>query len=421
MEKLKGYYNNINLYKKYKMFSYDLLFYNAISVLFFTMTKGFSMAEVMYMTAAFSLFAFIWQIPSNFLIEKLGVRNSAVLGNILVVLEVFAYIIVPQGNIRMVFIADFFAALGWALKSTAEGTILYSSLKKVNEKDNFSKVEGKANSKYYFYDAVASAISGFLFVFDNYLPMIFCLINTVIAAVISYKFVEVEYETDEPKVTLRDLKSQFIEILYSNRSKAIFMFAFIFAGVVGTTQKLYNSILIDLNLGEEYITIILSIATIFTGIGAKYSYSIQNKAKNKTLTVFTILYMIATLFIGLIGISNHLNVFSLSMYMIFLIIMCFIQGSYRVALKKYILNFTNHNVRTKVTSLYYLFEYCGKAVLVAICGVLLNYMNNSVATLVFGIAMCLLCYLCLNFMKDKVGLKPDEYDSSEIYGYKVKK
>ena len=72
MEKLKGYYNNINLYKKYKMFSYDLLFYNAVSVLFFTITKGFSMAEVMYMTAAFSLFAFIWQIPSNFLIEKLA-------------------------------------------------------------------------------------------------------------------------------------------------------------------------------------------------------------------------------------------------------------------------------------------------------------------------------------------------------------
>jgi len=421
MESLKGYKNNISLYKKYKMFSYDLLFYNAISILYLTITKEFTMAEVMYITAAFSVFAFIWQIPSNFFIEKFGIRNSVIMGNILVVIEMLAYILVPKGNMYVIFIADFLGALGWALKSIGEGTILYSSLKKLNEKEKFSKIEGKANSKFYFYDAFGSAISGFLFVFNNYLPMVLCVINTIIATVISFKFTKVENESEESKLTFRDVTSQFIDILYSNRSKAIFLFAFLFAGIVGATQKLYNSILIDLKLQEQYITIVLSIATIFTGIGAKYSYTIQNMAKNKTLTIFTVLYMISTLFIGLIGITNNLNLFTLSVYMMFLVIMCFIQGSYRVALKKYILNFTNHNVRTKVTAVYYLFEYSGKAVLVFLCGILLNYMTNSVTTIVFGMLVSICSYLCLNFMKGKIGLKPEEYDSEEIYGYKVKK
>lgn len=108
MENLNGYKNNIKLYKKYKMFSYDLLFYNAISVLYFTITKGLSMSEVMYATAAFSLFAFMWQIPSNFFIEKLGIKKSVVFGNILVVLDTFAYIIVPKYNLTVIIIADFF-------------------------------------------------------------------------------------------------------------------------------------------------------------------------------------------------------------------------------------------------------------------------------------------------------------------------
>ena len=421
MENLSGYKNNVSLYKKYKMFSYDLLFYNAISVLYLTITKEFSMSEVMYITAAFSLFAFIWQIPANFFIEKFGIRNSVIFGNILVVIEMLTYTLVPKGNIYIIFIADFFGALGWAFKSIGEGTILYSSLKRLEQKEKFSKIEGKANSKFYYYDAFSSAISGFLFVLNNYIPMILCVINTIIATVISFKFVEVENESEESKVNFNDIKSQFVEILYSSRSKAIFLFAFLFAGIVAVTQKLYNSILIDLSIPETYITIILSIAMIFTGIGSKYSYEIQDKAKNKTLTIFTIFYMISTMFIGIIGLMNNLNLFTLSLYMILLVIMCFIQGSYRVALKKYILNFTNHNIRTKVTSVYYLFEYLGKAVLVFLCGVLLNYMGNSLATIVFTTISSVFCYLCLRFMKGRIGLKPEEYEKKEIYGYKVKK
>lgn len=251
--------------------------------------------------------------------------------------------------------------------------------------------------------------------------MILCVINTIIATIISFKFVEVENESEESKIKFRDIKIQFIDILYSNRSKAIFIFSFLFAGIVASSQKLYNSILIDLKMPEEYITIILSIATIFTGVGAKYSYSIQNRAKNKTLTIFTVVYIISTLFIGLIGITNNLNLFTLSLYMMFLVIMCYIQGSYRVALKKYILNFTNHQVRTKVTSLYYLFEYSGKAVIVFACGIILKYVNNSITMILFSLISGVLCYMCLMFMKGRVGLKPEEYDSNEIYGYKVKK
>lgn len=414
-----GYKNNINLYKKYKMFSYDWLFFSAISVLYYTVTKGLSMAEVMYVTAAFSLFAFIWQMPSNFIIEKLGLRKSTILGNILVCIEVFMYIFAP--NMYVFMIADFIGSLGWAIKGITEGSILYVSLKKLGRKDEFSKIEGKSNSKYYYYDAISAALSGFLFLINNYIPMILCFLNTVVSTVLSFKFTEVENENDEEKVTMKDITKQFIDILYSKRSKSLFIFAFIFAGIVGASQKLYNSILIDLKLPEQYITIVLSIVTIFTGIGAKYSYKVQNMSKNKTLTLFTIIYIISMFFIGLIGLVNKLNLFTLSTYMLLLTCMCFIQGSYRVALKKYILNFTNHTVRTKVTALYYLFEYIGKVVLIFLCGLLLEVFNNSISTILFTIVVAILCYLCIKYMKGKLGLEPEEYDKSEIYDYVVKK
>ena len=208
---------------------------------------------------------------------------------------------------------------------------------------------------------------------------------------------------------------------FSSDSKSLFIFAFIFAGIVGVSQKMYNTILIDLTIPEQYITIILSLVTIFTGVGAKYSYKVQKLAKNKTLTIFTVIYIISLFFVGLIGYANNLTVYTLSLYMIFLTCMCFIQGSYRVALKKYILNFTNHKIRTKVTAIYYLFEYIGKVVLIFMCGLLLEVFTNSISLIIFTVIIAIICYICVKYMEKNLGLKPEEYDKKEIYNYVVKK
>lgn len=45
---------NVKVYKKYKMFAYDFLFYYAISVMYYSITKGFSMSEIMYITGFYT-------------------------------------------------------------------------------------------------------------------------------------------------------------------------------------------------------------------------------------------------------------------------------------------------------------------------------------------------------------------------------
>ena len=47
LENAKDKQTNVNLYARYKMFSWDLLFYYAIIFLFFTETKGISAADVL--------------------------------------------------------------------------------------------------------------------------------------------------------------------------------------------------------------------------------------------------------------------------------------------------------------------------------------------------------------------------------------
>lgn len=413
MDLLTKYDNNINYYKYYKMFAYDWLFYRAISIIYLTITKGINMSQIMIINAFFSIFSVIWMYFSNYVIKMLGKKRSIVFGNVLVIIDCLFYIF--SRNMYGFIIGDFFGSLGFSLKSISEGSLLYTSLKKLDRKNEFSTIEGKSNSKYHYYDAISSVISGYLFIINNYLPLIFCLINLIVAFVISIKFTDVEEEIVENKNGRIRTK----DILKSNRNKALFLCALVFAGLVAVSTKLYNAILIDLNLKEQYITIVLSIATIFTGVGSKLSNLLQNLLKNKALSILLIIYIISFFTVGIIGISNSLTIYNLSLYILVLIIMCIIQGGYRVAIKKYLFSFTTHFIRDKIISVYYIFEYIGQTIFLFIASFILNYYNNSVTDIIISLVFTIISIFIIIYMNGRVGLRPDEYEPTEINGYKI--
>lgn len=409
--------NNIKIYKKYKMFAYDFLFYYAIQVMFFSQIKGFSMSEIMYITAFYALFAVIWQIPANFISEKIGLKNSIVFGNLLV--SLYSLMLIITKSYQGIIIYELFGALGFTLKSLSEGTIIYSSLRKLDKRNQFSKIEGKANAKYYYYDAVASVLAGFLYVINPYMPMILCFINTLISLKMSLNFKNMVKDEENESIKLKDMVKQFKLIFSSKRSKSIFLFAFVFMGIITVFTTLYKAILMELNIQTQYITMIICIYTVLVGVGAKSVYYIEKQTRNKTLTIFGIVYAIGILLVGLCGVINELNLTTLSIIIVCLCFMGMIQGAYRVAIKKYVLSFTTSEVRTKITSAYYIFENIGSALTSFLIGIILNYTTSSRAGIIFACLSFITIILVSMYMKGKLGLKPEQYDPKEIYNRKM--
>lgn len=68
---IKKKQKNVKLYPKYKMLSWDSLFYYAIIFLFFTETKGISAADVLLAESLYPLFKAILLIPATILIDKI--------------------------------------------------------------------------------------------------------------------------------------------------------------------------------------------------------------------------------------------------------------------------------------------------------------------------------------------------------------
>ena len=180
--------NNAKLYPIYKMFSWDLLFFYSIEFLFYTITKKVTVSEVLIINGFYLLFRNLMQIPAVTIIDFLGKRKSIILGNVMLIIYALALIFIP-GAIGVV-IADLVFALGYDIKTIAEANILYDSVSTKGGEGLYSKIDAKGGSWYYILDGIASLTAGYLFVFNNYLPIIICLVFITISTILSFGFNE---------------------------------------------------------------------------------------------------------------------------------------------------------------------------------------------------------------------------------------
>ena len=237
--------NNIKVYKKYRVFSWDLLFYYAIIYLFLTIEKKITPAQVLQFDAFYILFKFITQIPSTLIIQKIGKRKSLILANF--VLAIHVLIIMFSTNFEMLVFSQVLCAFSFVIKATCETDMLYDSLKHEEKRGvKFAKIDGKSTSLYYYIDAISAAISGFLFVINPYIPMALCFAISLVTFFMSAKFEEIHEEKGKMQIKkeINNIEVSFKNILKSESQSNILELYLLFL------ELLQES---GLEIKEEYI------------------------------------------------------------------------------------------------------------------------------------------------------------------------
>lgn len=408
---------NLKLYIKYKMFSWDMLFYYAIIFLFFTQVKNISASNVLLAEAFYPLFKAVLLLILTVIIEKLGKRKALIIGNIFIALSTLTYIFAV--DFYMILLGQFFSAVGFVIKGICETNLLYDSLEKDSKRGaRFSKIDGEGSSLYYYIDAITSVLSGFMFAINGYLPMIFCLIINIISVVMSVKFEEVDTLNEKKKVKigteLNELKNSMSSIFKSKRIKNLILFGAIFSGILGALVSLRSSILSDIKLPAQYFGIIFAVLQIISGISAKNQYRFHKKFRNKTLASLSLPVVISCIFIGLICNLNLNYKVTICVTILAFLIQYISKGPFYTLIKQYMNNFTTSSLRTKITSLYSLLEGISRSAICFMASFLLKYTNTANTFTILGCIFTIIIVLMLDNMKDKVGLKPEEYSEKDI-------
>lgn len=347
--------HNMKLFSIYKMFSWDLLFFYSVQFLFFTQVKGISAATVLFADSFYSIFKFVFQLPCLALISKLKIKNSLILGNLLVSFGILSYIL---GNgMSSIIIANFLQAIGYNLKGTCETDLLYSSIPKNNERGKiFSKIDGKSSSYYYYFNGITSIITGFLFVINGYLPMVLCFLMTIVSTIISLRFyspdVNIEPANKPKKESFSNKLGDFTNsvkfIFGSKRLRSLLLFSGLFHGLICVFPNLRDNILVNMNVPEQYFGIIFAILQIISGITSKNSNWFHRKFKNETLMDFSITFSITFMVIGVTFLTLNVSPIAFVIIAIMFIIQYIIKGPYYTLMKRYLSNFSTSLLRPKL-------------------------------------------------------------------------
>ena len=419
LKEIKDKKLNTRLYPIYKMLSWDLLFYFSIIYLFLTQTKGFSPSQVLITEAFFTAARLLLQIPLGFLIDKIGKKNSVVFANIC--LSVFTFILLIVNNYGILLIGFFIYAIGYVIKGICDANILYDSLPRGKKRGSlYSKVDGIATSRFYIVDAITSLVTGFAYVVNPYLPIVLSFIASVVATILAtrFKHTNISKEDDEKnsgREYLEELKDAFKFSFTSKRMFCLLMFFALVGGVNYNLATFRSGILDQIELPEQYFGIVFAMVQMAASLCSGLQGKLHKKFRNRTLSVIGIPMTSFCIIIGLLAMgAGNVGIIKKGIIIWLFVILGGVKGAHNVLTYRYLNNFTNKKIRTKLANVRDI-VYSIFSIIISLFGSwLLNITSVSNALLVVGIISTIGLIVLLYYMKDKVGLKPEEYDELDL-------
>ena len=417
---MDGKSKNVKLFPKYRQISRDFLFFYTINVLFLTQIKKIDISAVVLIDTFYALFVVLMQVPGTWIVEKIGRRKGMILGNIFNCLYLIT--VINSTNLISLICAELMSSFAFSLKDIAEPAILNESieLEKEEKSKKFAKIQGQAISGYYVLSAISMILSGFLFEINGYIPMYLSLGIVVITLIMSTRFVEPMDCEKEEKTEELSLKETIKFAIKSRRCRCILIFSGIFLAIISVLATYEISLLEELEIESKYIGIIFAALNVVSAIGSRKHNVFQNKFKNRTLTVLGILLVASIMISGFAATLNIPIYIIVAIIILMYIIKYVVVGLYNVLLIKYLSNFTNSQIDTKIFAIN---SFC-TAVTSAVAGIfaskLIENSNTAEAMIIFGAFSAIALTIALLYMKNRFGLEPSKYSELEVkYDSKV--
>lgn len=425
MEKIKEIQmrkRNMKLFPMYKKLAWDYIFFYTINFLFLTQVKGINPADVVLIDSFYYLFATIAQIPATLVIEFLGRKNSIIFANVLN--SLYMIVIMFSKNLFNLIIAECLSSLAFAIKDSAEPSLLNESIPKTKKKSQiFAKINEKGLSSYYVINGISTVLAGILYEVNPYIPLILSLSICVIVTLLSTLFIEPIQKKRKRKIDMnqiQELKEAFQFVLKSERVKALIIFSVMMSSIINVLSTYEVSLMEELNVSAAYLGVLFAGLAITSSLGTKKQEKVHNYYHNKSLI------FVASLIIGSCTLAGLAGVFAPSFRpAILIIIIAYIAkyigtGLYYALIEKYMSNFTNKDIDTKIFTA----RNCVKSIMSAAVGImasfLLDRMNTAYCMIVLGICFVFLLILVNKYMKNRVGLRPEQYSKEEVKYDKLK-
>ena len=407
--------DNLKLYPRYRRLARDFLFFYTINVLFLTQVKKIDMSAIVLVDTFYALFVVILQIPISMIIDKIGRKKGIILGNFCNVLYLIC--VINSSNFWHLAFAEILSATGFAFKDIAETAMLNESIDLAKEEKSkmFAHIQGKAISAYYILSAVSMIVSGFIYDINPYYPMILSLIVVVVTLLMSMKFNEpVVTQKSETKEDKLSLKESILFAFKSKRCRSILIFSSVFYGVISVLATYEILLIEELNVSTAIIGVMFAVLNIVSAISSSAQNKVHLLFKNKTLMFLALAISLVCILVGNVVKLSVPIAWILLLITVLYILKYWIAGVYSVLISKYLSNFTNERIDTRLFAIYSFTNSIVSVIFGIIASRLVEKMSTADAMVVFGEIILVLFVVILIYIRNKFGLKPEEYSDYEL-------
>lgn len=416
-DKIQMRKRNMKLFPICRTLGWDYLFFYTINFLFLTQIKGINPADIVLIDAFYSLFGVITQIPASFLIEFLGRKNSVILANIVNCMYI-TVIIFSKGLFDLV-IAEILCSLAFAIKDSAEPAILNASIPPTKNRSKlFAKISQKGVAGYYIMNAISTILAGFLYEINPFIPISLSLGTLVIVVILSTQYIEPVPKKGKKQIKikepLKEIKESLQFILKTERVKSLILFVAVMEGILIILDTYELNLMEELNVSAAMLGTLFAGLKVLSGLASKIQNKFHERNKNTSLKKLGFSVVGSCLVSGIIGILAKDWKIAIGIIILAYGIKFICVGIYDSLMEKYLSNFTNQKIDTKIFTTN---NFC-KSIATAIAGIggafLLERMETAYCMIIVGIIFAILMTLVSKYMKTRVGLDPNEYTKEEL-------
>ena len=212
---------------------------------------------------------------------------------------------------------------------------------------------------------------------------------------------------------IKDIKQGFTFILKSERLKALILCAALVDALIWLLMTYHVSLQEELKVSSVIIGIVAAVGAFISAYASRKQNQFHIKYRNKSLYIISLLVSISTIVTGIFGIKAKGNIFLLLLVILAFLLYSFCVGIFNTIIDRYLRNFANQSIDTKIFSAKTLFRSVFRMITSLFAAFLLTKTTTAYCMIILGVIFTIIYVLVGKYMESRVGLKPEEYSSIE--------
>lgn len=389
---------NIKIYYVYSAFS-SLLILGPILTIFF-LSKGLNFSQITLLQSFSAIGIVLFEVPTGAVADLLGRKKSLLMGSVIMSISLMFYAL---GNSFLYFaIAEILFALGFTLKSGADTSLLYDSLKFSGREEDFKNLMGKYNFISILMQVPGSIMAGYLYEININLPFIISAIFMIITFVIITFFEEPEdreIKNKNQRTYFEQIKDSALYIKNHEKIKGIMVFTVVFYIFFRAGFWMFQPYMKASGVPVVAFGWIFALFNLVAAFSSAKSAWIMDKTKPKTLIFIAGLIIVSFLGMGFVKVWIGTA---------FILLQQMARGIYKPTVNKYLNKHIESDMRATILSFHSLMINICVGITLPLIGMMMDRIDIYSMHLILGIVMIISIYLAniyLNLKQEKHKIK----------------